>query len=527
MRLGKLIIRACLAMAFAAIFALALPAQARTVNPEVGREDQPTERLALGIERYAVGQNDTLYSIANAFNTSVEALRSLNDLGDSRMIFVGDILLVPRLDKTEAASYMVRPGDTLFAIARRFKTTVADLQSLNGIVDRNHILSGQRILLPTSAGSAVRRPFAYGITLFPDLEQTPDILRRVKKIGVNWAKIEVRWAEVEPAESGYDFDALDALVRGLDELGIQIMLNVYEAPAWSRRSHTLRLTRLLRGNSGPPENLNAFGSFMRALAARYAGIVDAYEIWKSPNLLKYWTVPVYEQQRSMGATGDYSFPDKIRIGAGYYVDLLEIAFAAIKSVDSSALVITAGLAPVGFTDHYNAVETGLFLQNMLQEGAEDYSDGIGALFGASAVPPPLLCCNQPPGVDTHYESYLQYFREILYLYRDMLRRHGSEEVPIYATQAGWGTAEGSNLAIPASGLEWLRYTDQDEQALYVPQAFDIAYGENYIEGMFLYNLNGCAVGDSEACFFSLVDADGGDRPAYKSFAAMEKTVSGS
>ena len=284
-----------------------------------------------------------------------------------------------------------------------------------------------------------------------------------------------------------------------------------------------QLNSLLRANSGPPENLALFASFMSVLAGRYAGIVDAYEIWKSPNLLKYWTAPVYEQPPTMtAASGDYGFPDKIKIGAAYYLDLLKIAFEAVKSVDRDALVITAGLAPVGFTDNYNAVETGAFLRDMIRHGAGDYSDAIGALFGASAVPPRLFCCEQPPGVDTHYESHLQYFREILYLYRDILSRNASHDIPIYITQVGWGTIEGANLAIPGGGLEWLRYTDQDEQALYVAQAYDLAYGLNYIQGNFLYNLNGCAAGEGEACFFSLVDADGADRPAFQSFARIDK-----
>ena len=522
MRLQKLIIRACLGMAIAVLFGLAMNVHARTEHPGSSLNDL----MPLGIERYTVRPNDSLYAIAKRFNTSVKALQSLNGLRDPRLLFAGDALLVPRLDKTEAAAYLIKPGDSLFQIARRFDTTVEALQSLNGIGDRDHIVSGQTILLPQSAGSSMRREFAYGITLFPDLESTPEILRRVKQLGVNWAKIEVSWADVQPTATDFVFDDLDALIEGLDQLGIQILLNVYEAPEWSRRSYTRQLNSLLRANSGPPENLEFFANFMNVLAERYAGIIDAYEIWKSPNLLKYWTAPVYEGPPTMGASGDYGFPDKIKIGAAYYVDLLKIAFEAIKSVDSGALVITAGLAPVGFTDNYNAVETGAFLRDMIREGATDYSDGIGALFGASAVPPALSCCEQPPGVDTHYESHLQYFTEVLYLYRDILSRKASDDIPIYITQVGWGTTEGANLAIPASGLEWLRYTDQGEQALYVAQAYDIAYGLNYIAGNFLYNLNGCAVGDSEACFFSLVDAAGLDRLALQSFAEIDKAATG-
>ena len=41
--------------------------------------------------------------------------------------------------------------------------------------------------------------------------------------------------------------------------------------------------------------------------------------------------------------------------------------------------------------------------------------------------------------------------------------------------------------------------------------------------MFLYNLNGCAVGDEEACFFSLEDADGQMRPVFAAYQSVPKT----
>ena len=55
------------------------------------------------------------------------------------------------------------------------------------------------------------------------------------------------------------------------------------------------------------------------------------------------------------------------------------------------------------------------------------------------------------------------------------------------------------------------------------QAFELVQSMETIEGMFLYNLNGCSVGDREGCFFSLYDANGVARPAYSSFAEIQKS----
>ena len=216
---------------------------------------------------------------------------------------------------------------------------------------------------------------------------------------------------------------------------------------------------------------------------------------------------------------------KFSLGASHYVPLLKVAYDTIKAHDGRALVISAGLAPVGFSDGYNSIDTGTFLQGMLDEGAAASSDAIGAVFSASAVPPTLECCDKPPGVDSHYESFLQYFTGLLDFYTEVLSVNGLSDTPIIVTQMGWGTSEGNNIAVPSSGYEWLTYTSEDEQALYVRQAFQIVQKMENVAAMFLYNLNGCGAGDDEACFFSLVDAVGERRPVYDSFSNVPKSDS--
>lgn len=429
-------------------------------------------------------------------------------------------------DDSPFAVYEFQPGDTLYSIAKRHHTTVEALRALNRITDPNLVYVGDRILVPKIADVAELPAFGFGIQIYPDIDGAAATASQVVQLGVNWVKIDVPWASIEPTKGRLNYAELDAAVAALDAVGVRILLNVYKAPAWSRRSYTATLNKLLRPYSGPPEDLNDFGAFMADLAARYAGVVDAYEIWKTPNLLKFWTAPVYHQPLKMNADGDYGIPDEIQLGAVYYVRLLQIAYAAVKSADSDALVITAGLAPVGFSDSYNAIDTGTFLNNMLLQGAADFSDGIGAIFGASAVPPTMLCCQQPAGVDSHYESFLQYFLEILPFYHRVLTQNNLGHLPIFVTQAGWGTTDGANLAVPADGFEWLTYTSEDEQALYVTQAYEEARKLEYVAAMFLYNLNGCAAGDAEACFFSLIDADETARPAFAAYQMLEKQPPG-
>ena len=530
--------------------------------PEATEEatPEPTQQPSAG-GTYTVRAGDTLYRIAVNNNTTVAVLSQLNNITNPALIYTGQVLQLPSSsdvvvtptpfpeatdepvaeatqepDSVEdevvaGESYVIQPGDTLYRIATRFNTTMAVLQNLNNIANVNLIYAGQRLTLPgeeadsdsdsDSQSAALDVDFGYGLQIYMNVSNTTAIASQISQLGVDWVKIDVSWAEIEPLQGEYDYAALDTTVSAIDALGVNIALNVYEAPAWTRTNYILN--QLLQLNSGPPEDIATFGTFMTDLTTRYAGVVDAYEIWKSPNLLKYWTVPVYATPPERDESGNFGVPDEIQIGATYYVDLLEVGYDAIKAADGEALVITAGLAPVGSSDNYNFIATGTFLNNMLLSGAANYSDGIGAIFGASAVPPTALCCNQPPGVDSHYESFLQYFLEILDFYNDILQRNDVADMPIFVTQFGWGTTEGTNLSTPATGFEWLNYTSQDEQAIYITQAYEEGKNLGYVGGMFLYNLNGCGVGDSEACYFSLIDANNTARPAFGALQNLDKS----
>ncbi len=503
-------------------------AQLRSLNGLEGGSDLAAGRSIIVprvdetlLDRYIVRSGDSLYSIAKRFDVELPVLQALNQLADMRDIRVDQALLVPKRDGATLKLHVVQSGDSLEKIAEMYETTVAIIQSLNGIADPSLILLDAAILVPEAKDILVRSGFGFGIQIFVERERAGDLARSANNLGVDWVKIDVAWAEIETAPDVYSYSALDAMIAAMELAGLKIMLTVYDAPEWSRSTYIENLNSQFKGYTGPPEDYNDFAAFLANLATRYAGLVDAYEIWKSPNLVKFWTVPVYTRPRERTDDGDYGIPDEIQMGARHYAPLLELAYRTIKSHDQKAMVIAAGLAPAGYGDNYNAIDTVTFLNNMLDEGAAEFSDAIGAIFSASAVPPTLQCCEKPPGVDTHYESFLQYLGDLLSFYEETLREH-EVELPVVVTQLGWGTTDGANLAVPSTGFEWLTYTSEDEQALYVTQAYRIAQNLEFVDSIFLYNLNGCAAGNEEACFFSLEDANGRLRPAFEAYQAVPK-----
>ncbi len=94
---------------------------------------------------YIVQPGDSLWSIARAFDTTMEVLIEINQLPD-RPLRVGEEIKVPAL-----ARYEVKPGDTLWGIARRFRTTVDAIAKLNGISPDEILRVSTVLLLPRGA----------------------------------------------------------------------------------------------------------------------------------------------------------------------------------------------------------------------------------------------------------------------------------------------------------------------------------------------------------------------------------------
>ncbi len=98
---------------------------------------------------YTVRWGDTLYRIAVRSGTSVSALMRLNGFTDPNRITAGQTICVkPGGSIPWGFLYTVRPGETLYSIARRYGWSVWYLASVNHISDPNRIYAGQVILIP-------------------------------------------------------------------------------------------------------------------------------------------------------------------------------------------------------------------------------------------------------------------------------------------------------------------------------------------------------------------------------------------
>jgi len=108
-------------------------------------------------DRHTVRRGDTLGAIARRYRTSVDAIKRLNGLR-SNLIRVGQVLrvpsrggvatapAVPAAKPGETVTYIVRNGDNLFQIAKAYGTTVEKIKAANGLAS-DIITVGQKLVI--------------------------------------------------------------------------------------------------------------------------------------------------------------------------------------------------------------------------------------------------------------------------------------------------------------------------------------------------------------------------------------------
>ena len=205
----------------------------------------------------------------------------------------------------------------------------------------------------------------YGIHVF--MWWKPDTALRdlglVQEMGFTWVKQKFAWREIEGIEKGqYDWYRSDYIVDETEKAGLKLLVRLDQQPYWAEPADNQWQ------ENGPPGNMADFADFCGAVATRYRGRIDAYQVWNEPNLTREW--------------GNRP-PDPAA-----YTELLRACYTAIKAADPDAVVVSAGLAPTG-TDTAEAMPDTEFLQGMYDAGAAAYFDVLGANAPGYKAPPEL------------------------------------------------------------------------------------------------------------------------------------------
>lgn len=103
------------------------------------------------MQTYVISKGDTLYTIANRYGTTINAIQSANELDAPNQLVVGQALVIPIIGNF----YFVQPGDSLYSIAQEFNMSYQELARVNNFPVGNLLPVGFRLYIPEQPQSQI------------------------------------------------------------------------------------------------------------------------------------------------------------------------------------------------------------------------------------------------------------------------------------------------------------------------------------------------------------------------------------
>ncbi|HFC11549.1 MAG TPA: hypothetical protein ENJ56_01800, partial [Anaerolineae bacterium] len=349
--------------------------------------------------------------------------------------------------------------------------------------------------------------FGYGIqshATIGDPAYPSEVIKN--QLGLSWMKVQMRWADIQPAPDQFNWGAWDAVIDNAAQRNLRVMLSIVTAPAWSRAA----------GNeNGPPDDYALYYEFLNDVLTRYAGKVHAVEIWNEQNLDREWAT-------DLGV-------DPVR-----YVEFLEGAYNAVKSTAPNVIVISGALAPTGAHDpeRIKYMNDLIWLDEAIGYGMLDYVDCVGAHHNGYNLPPDVAYdeVERVGSVDemnftgpwtNPHQSWSLYTTFSIMAEKVQAVK---PDLKLCVTEFGWATSEGYD-EVPAS-FEWVLDNSLEEQAAFIVQGYQQMRDSGDVWLAFLFNFDFGNKGygpTDDAVPYSIVDINGVPRPAFGAIAGMEKT----
>lgn len=272
--------------------------------------------------------------------------------------------------------------------------------------------------------------------------------------GMTWAKVQVRY------DQGADPNAVAGVINDAHAKGFRILI----------------------GLVGHPYELNN-GGYFEAFAGYAGGLAalgaDAIEVWNEPNLDREW---VFGQ-----------------IDPAWYTQLLAQSFNAIKANNPNTYVISAALAPTGAEAAFPGavVNDNTYLAGMVNAGALNYVDCVGAHYNEGIVPP-----TQNSG-DPRSEYYTRYYNGMVNTYWDII---GGRR-PLCFTELGYLSPEGFG-PLPGN-FSWASNVTVAQQAAWTDQVITMARNSGRVSIVIIWNINFTNYGADPMGGYALIRPGGG------------------
>lgn len=140
------------------------------LQPESANAAEAPPVCPAGSFLYAIKSGDTLYTLAQRHNTTVDAIARLNPGINPSNLQIGQRICVPGgqspVCPPGTSSYIIQAGDTLSGLAQRFNTSAESILRVNPNLNPNHLPAGQPLCIPGARLICVNRVYKV-VFLYP------------------------------------------------------------------------------------------------------------------------------------------------------------------------------------------------------------------------------------------------------------------------------------------------------------------------------------------------------------------------
>jgi hypothetical protein len=295
----------------------------------------------------------------------------------------------------------------------------------------------------------------------------------LQDVDAQWARLIMNWTDsVEPADGIYNPTTLNTFDRAVDlarGAGYKILVTVQKSPSWANHG---------ADESAPPADSAELAEYMGFLASRYAGEVQAYEVWAEPNNPAAWPLG----------------PDPIQYGW-----MLRTVAPSIRAADPSAKVVFGGLSgnDYGYLEQLYAAMSDI----------GDYFDVMAThAYVDSAQSPEAAWLTGDRLAVGAFSSY----REV----RATMEKYGDTK-PIWLTQFGWSTT-----TLPDQGVS------AQTQADYLTRAYECLEQDDYVDVALWFSLRNQSGDDTWRGQLGTLSRNFTPKPAYDALKSYEPGAGG-
>ncbi|MBA3531918.1 MAG: LysM peptidoglycan-binding domain-containing protein [Ardenticatenales bacterium] len=471
----------------------------------------------------------------------------------------GSTSLAAAIQTQQDVYHLVAAGETLFSIARRYRTTVSELARLNNITNTNLIYVGQRLLVQPGGGTTPpvgspppatppgtarvhvvqRGETIYGIARLYGV--TPQAITQANGLA-NPSLIYVGQRLTipgggtttppppsggTPSSSGMRWgiqahmlnEEMSRIVSAASEMRLDWLKQQIRWADFEKTPGNIQWGPIdtLVANAGGKQLL--FSVVAAPDWARTAGtdtrvpgppqdpatLAAFLEAMASRYCGKVQAIEVWNEQNLAREWGNET------LSAARYMQLLKAAYPAIKRGCASMMVVSGALTPTGAPPPA-AIDDFTYLTQMYQNGLRQLSDAVGVHPSGFNVPPNLYFTQACAFIqqsrasfrgpcDTPHHSWA--FRSTLEGTRNIMVQAGDGGKMLWVTEFGWAVGDRR-----IEGYEFAADNTREEQAAWTAQAFAIARTSGYVGAMFLWNMNFAVVQPgSEQALWSVYGTD--------------------